>query len=301
MKKMKYPKISVVMQCHNREEYIAQAIESVLAQNYPNLDLVVIDDGSTDASWEMIQRYADRLGYFEHINTGTKSAQAALEYGFSKCTGDVMVQMSEKALLLPGALMTVGRVFAEYPDIEFLTAFTCVANQDGSIVSVAPIRKDMHEHLINVPWNLQTESTFWRRSLWERAGSKWDNGLGWAADYGLWCYFFAAGAKLYHLNTVVGAYRKTPTAQGVSNPTQYYDSAARYRAWLRGRVPKKELAYAELYRALRYLKPILRNIPDRVYQYIPVLNHFCNEAVGFKDMGTLKRWKRNPFRTIYPW
>jgi glycosyltransferase involved in cell wall biosynthesis len=295
------PKISIVIQCHNRKEYIAQCIESILSQGYPNLDLVVIDDGSTDGSWEIIQSYKNKLGYCEQIHTGTTSAQAALEYGFSKARGDVMSQMSEKGILLPGALATLGRVFGEYADIEWVTGFSSILNKDGSVISIAPVRKDMHEHLIHVPWNIQTESTFWRRSVWERAGSTWDNGLGWAADYGLWCHFWAAGAKLYYLNTVLGAYRKTPTAQGVSNPRQYYDSAARYRAWLRTHIGIQEGAYAELYRLLRYLKPVLRNIPDSVFGHIPVLSHFCNEAVGFKDMATLKRWRRNPFRTIYPW
>ena len=295
------PKISVVMMCHNREKYVAQTIESILSQGYPNLEYIVIDDGSTDRSWEIIQSYKDRLAYCEHIDTKTTSAQAALEYGFARSTGEIMVQMSEKGLLMPGALITVGRVFAEYKDIEFLTSITSVANQDGSVVSIAPVRKDLHEHLLNLPWNLQTESTFWRRPLWERTGRKWDHGLGWAADFGLWCHFFAAGAKLYHLNTVLGVYRKTPTAQGVKNPGQYYKSAAQYRAWLRANISKKELMYANVYACLRYLKPLLRNIPDSVYQYIPILNHFCNEAVGFKDMDTLKYYKRNPFRTIYPW
>ncbi|MCX6819791.1 MAG: glycosyltransferase [Candidatus Adlerbacteria bacterium] len=295
-----FPKISVVAMCHNREQYVEQMIRSILEQNYPNLDLVIIDDGSTDKSWEIIQTYKDQLGYCEHIDTKTTSAQAALEYGFAHSTGDVMLQMSEKGFMLPGSLHTIGRVFAEYQDVEWVTSVGCVANQDGSIISISPIRKDLHEHLIDVPWNLQTESTIWRRSLWERIGSKWDNGLGWAADYGLWCYFFAAGAKLYHINTILAAYRKTPTANGVKNPGQYYGSAAKYRAWLRTHISKKELAYAALYSVLRYAKPILRNIPDTVYQHIPLLNHFCNEAVGFKDMHTLKRYKRNPFRTIYP-
>lgn len=289
------------MTCHNREEYVERAIRSVLEQNYPNLDLVVIDDGSTDRSWEIIQRYKDKLGYCEHIDTKTTSAQASLEYGFARTKGEAMMQLSEKGLTLPGSLHTIGRIFREYPHIEWITSITSVINKDDSVVSVAPVRKDLHEHLINVPWNLQTESTIWRRSLWEKTGAKWDHGLGWAADYGLWCHFFAAGAKLYHVNSVLGAYRKTAGAQGVKNPKQYYDSAAKYRTWLRAHISKKELAYASFYKILRYFKPLLRNIPDGIYARIPILNHFCNEAVGFKDMDTLKRWKRNPFRTIYPW
>lgn len=294
------PLISIVIQCHNRKAYIAQCIESILSQNYPNLDLVVIDDNSTDGSWEIIQRYKDKLGHMEQIRTGTTSAQAALEYGFSKTKGEVMSQMSEKGILLPGALETLGRIFSEYSDVEWVTAIGTVINERGSIITISPIRKDLHEHLLNVPWNMQTESTFWRRSLWERTGAKWDHGLGWAADYGLWCHFFAARATLWHVNTILGAYRKTPSAQGVKNPKQYYDSAARYRAWLRAHIPKKELAYAELYRILRYAKPLIRNIPDSVYPRIPWLCHLSHNAIGFRDMHSLKRWRRNPFRTIYP-
>jgi glycosyltransferase involved in cell wall biosynthesis len=296
-----YPKITIVTPCHNREAFIAQMIESVLSQNYPNLDYIVIDDGSTDKTWEIIQRYKDRLAYCEHIDTKTTSALAALDYGFARAQGDVLGHITDKGLMLPGSLFTIGRIFAEYKDVEWITAIGSIINQDGSIISIAPVRKDLHEHLIHVPWNMQAESTFWSKDLWNRTGSTMDKGLGWATDYGLWCHFFAAGAKLWHLNTVLGAYRKTPNASGVKNPKQYYDSAAKYRAWLRAHIAKKELVYASLYKIFRYFKPILRNIPDSVYQYLPILNHFCNEAIAFKDMNTLKRYKRNPFRTIYPW
>ncbi len=295
------PTISIVIPSHNRAPFIRQAIESVLSQGYPNIDLVVIDDASTDGSWGIIESYKDKLGYYENMNIHATSAQPQLEYGFSKAKGEIVGHITDKGLLLPGSLFTIGRIFAEYKDVEWISGITTVVNETGEIISIAPVRKDLHEHLIHVPWNVQAESTFWRRSLFERAGGKWDYGLGWAADYGLWCHFFAAGARMWHVNTVLGAYRKTPSANGVKNPKQYYDSAAQYRAWLRAHVSKKELVYAELYTLLRYFKPLLRNIPDRIYTYIPVLNHFSQNAIGYKDMHSLKRWKRNPFRTIYPW
>lgn len=296
-----YPKITLVTPCHNREEYIAETIESVLSQNYPNLEFIVIDDGSTDKTWEIIQKYKDRLAYCEHIDSKTTSAHVALQYGFDHSNGEIIGHITDKGLLLPGSLFTLGRIFTEYKDVEWVTAIGTVVNEESMIINISPIRKDLHEHLIHVPWNVQAESTFWRRSLWNRSGSKWDNGLGWALDYGLWCYFFAAGAKLYHINTVIGAYRKTPNANGVKNPGQYYKSAAQYRAWLRAHITKKELVYASLYKLLRYIKPLLRNIPDAVYAQIPILNHFAQNSIRFSGMNTLERYKRNPFRTIYPW
>lgn len=297
---MTYPKITVVTPCHNREDYIAETIESVLSQNYPNLEYIVIDDGSTDKSWEIIQKYKDRLAYCEHIDTKSPSPTKAMNYASAKATGDIMTLLTDKSLLMHKSLFTVARVFEKYPDIEWLTGIGLIAGPDGSIINVVPVRKDLHEHLIFVPWQIQAESTFWRKSLWDRAGAFWAPDFTWASDYELWARFFPL-AKLYHLNTILGAYRKTHKAHGVTRRSEYHDFSARARAQLRARVPKKELLYAELYRALRYLKPVLRNIPDAAYAKIPLLNHFCHEAVGFKDMDSLKRYKRNPFRTIYPW
>lgn len=296
----KYPKITVITPCHNREEYIAETIESVLSQNYPNLEYIVIDDGSTDKSWEIIQTYRDRLTYCEHIDTKAPSPNQALNYGASKMTGEIMTLITDKSLLMHKSLFTVARVFSEFPDVEWLSGIGLIANTDGLIISVVPVRKDLHEHLIFVPWQIQQESTFWRRSLWEKTGAKWDEKLIWASDFGLWCKFFPI-AKLHHLNTILGVYRKTRKAHGVTRRNEYHHYASVARTQLRSHISKKELIYAEVYRFLRYLKPLLRNIPDSIYVHIPILKHFCHEAISFKDMDTLKRYKRNPFRTIYPW
>ncbi len=301
----KYPKITIVVSCFNRAQFVGETIESVLNQGYPNLELIIIDDGSTkDNSWEVIQRYRDRAFHIEHLPGYRPAHNIAINYGISKGTGEIMTTLNDKNLLLHKSLFTIADIFTTYPDIEWVSGIGCIANRDGMITNIMPTRKDFHEHLIHVPWNIQHESTFWTRKLWERAGGHFREDS-WAPDYDLWTRFFMVGARLWHLNTILGAYRKLPTAHGSAKAAEYYKYAAEARVTMRANTSKVELAYASLYKYLRYLKPLLRNIPDRLYDMIPVLNHFSQYALKFvdvnKESGYIVKYKRNPFRTIYPW
>ena len=74
---MSFPLISVIITCFNREEYIREAIDSVLCQSLENCEIIVIDDGSTDNSAEIIRTYGNRLRYFHQNNKGASCAKNA--------------------------------------------------------------------------------------------------------------------------------------------------------------------------------------------------------------------------------
>jgi len=299
-----YPKITIVATCHNREKYIADTIESVLSQGYPNLEFIVIDDNSSDRSWDIIQTYNDRLTYIEQLPGKRSSPITAINYALARSTGELMTTLNDKNLLLPKSLFSMAETFAAFPDVEWVTGIGTLVNSDGIITSVMPIRKDFYDHLKHVPWNIQHESTFWRRSLWERTGSKFDEEYPWAFDAGLWCKFFAH-AHLYHLNTIVGSYRKIPASHSIQNMDEYRMYARKARELLRSRVPLSRLIYAEIYHGLRLFKPLLRNIPDSIFARIPLLREFSNRSIRFSETGGADPkpvlYMRNPFRTIYPW
>ncbi len=302
---VQYPKISIVTQCFNREEYIAETIESVISQGYPNLEYIVIDDNSSDRSWEIIQRYKDKITHAERL-AGTRSSPIeAYNYALSKTTGEIMATLNDKNKYMPKSLFAVAKVFSRFPDIEWLTGIGLLLDADGIITGVLPVRRDFYEHMIKVPWNMQHESTFWRRSLWERTGAQFDPEFPWAFDLGLWRKFFFA-AKLYHLNTILGAYRKLPTAQSTARKNEFYTYCDKARNDMRAQASWGDLYYTELYRALRPFKPILRNIPDAAWAHIPILEKLSHEAISFQnlnrpDLPQFKRYKRNPFRTMFPW
>lgn len=97
-------KISIVITVYNYEQYVGQAIESALAQSHPAHEIVVVDDGSTDNSAEIIARYGERIRAVYQKNRGNI---AAFETGFREARGDVLLFLDADDVLLPDAVKNV--------------------------------------------------------------------------------------------------------------------------------------------------------------------------------------------------
>jgi glycosyltransferase involved in cell wall biosynthesis len=100
--------VSIVIDNYNYERYVAAAIESALAQSYPHVEVVVVDDGSTDGSRRVIEGYRGRVRVVEQPNAGQG---AALNSGFAASTGDVVIFLDADDLLWPEAAERVARCF----------------------------------------------------------------------------------------------------------------------------------------------------------------------------------------------
>lgn len=104
------PKISVITPSFNQAQYIAETIESVLSQDYPHLEYIVIDGGSTDGSAEIIRRHDSRLA--DWISEPDRGQAHAINKGFARCTGDLVAWLNSDDVYLPGALRAVGEAYA---------------------------------------------------------------------------------------------------------------------------------------------------------------------------------------------
>src|SRR6266700_1471224 len=202
-----WPKISLVTPVFNSGKYIEQTVQSVLGQNYPNLDYFIVDGSSTDGTLEIIRKYESRISGW--MSEPDKGMYDAINKGFARTSGEIMGWISATDMLHPGGLAVVGSVFRGLPQVEWITGRRTVLSEEGQTTRVDDL-------LVWSRWrflfggsrrHIQQESTFWRRNLWERAGGHVDAARRSAGDFELWIRFFRH-APLHSVDALIGGFRE---------------------------------------------------------------------------------------------
>jgi hypothetical protein len=124
---------------------------------------------------------------------------------------------------MPGALFTMARLLNDIPAAEWITGYQCVVDEQGCAVALAPPRAWSAEGFALDPKWIQQESTFWRRSLWEKAGAHLRTNLHFAGDYELWNRFFRH-APLYSADVLIGGFRARSSGQASLDHMPAYEA-----------------------------------------------------------------------------
>ncbi len=199
------PSISIVTPCFNHVDYVDAALRSVIQQDYPKLEYVVMDGGSTDGSAKVIEGHADKLAHWQ--SEKDDGQYAAINAGFERTSGEVMAWLNSDDMYHRNALWTVGEIFRTFPEVEWLIGAITGYDAHGRTIWVHQPKPWSRLHFLRRGGYgyMQQESVFWRRSLWERAGPI-DTSWSLAADFELWMRFFRA-TTLYEVNALVGGFR----------------------------------------------------------------------------------------------
>ena len=163
-----YPKISIVTPSYNQAQFLERTILSVLNQNYPNLEYIIIDGGSTDGSIEIIKKYERYLTFW--VSEKDKGQSDAINKGFKKSTGEILAWLNSDDIYLPNALLSVTYFFEQYPNIDMLYGRCYLMDQDDVIYQEAKV---MPFNLLDYIYGLFTipqQATFWRKDIFLKAG-----------------------------------------------------------------------------------------------------------------------------------
>ncbi len=199
------PKLSIVTPSFNQGHFIGRTIESILDQNYENLEYIIQDGGSGDSTVSVIQGYDDLHDItWESVKDNGQSH--ALNLGFNKCSGDVMAWVNSDDVLLPGAIETVISYLNKHPEVDVVYGNRLLIDESDLMIGrwILPGHDD---EVLSFADYVPQETMFFRRSIWEASGGKIDENFRFAMDWDLILRFREAGAKFAHIPRYIGSFR----------------------------------------------------------------------------------------------
>lgn len=162
------PKITVVTPSFNQGRFIEDTIKSVLEQNYPSIEHIIVDGGSTDQTTTILSRYTDQIAFWTSEPDGGQTD--ALVKGFERASGDILCWLNSDDMFEPGALKFVGEFFRDRPDVLFLYGDSKWVDLENRYL------RPKKEHAFNQFIWLHDHnffpqpSCFWRRALYDKVG-----------------------------------------------------------------------------------------------------------------------------------
>ena len=205
------PLVSIVTPTYNSEKYLDQNIESIIDQNYENIEHIIVDGGSTDGTLKILQRFEDDYN-MRWISEPDNGMYDAIEKGFDMASGSIYAWLNSDDMYLPWAVEIAVKYLTQ-DGVEWITGHPAHWNKDGILYYVNPLRPHFRRKWIKKGWYhgealgwMQQESMFWTENLWNKNGG-FPEDAGLAGDYYLWMKF-AEISDLKQVGTVISGFRE---------------------------------------------------------------------------------------------
>jgi glycosyltransferase involved in cell wall biosynthesis len=252
---MKLPKITIVTPSFNQAKYLPEAIESILTQNYPNLEYIIIDGASTDGSVDIIKKYESRLSHW--VSEKDKGQSDAIMKGFARSSGELFAWVNSDDILLPGCLQRIAEQYVQsgYPDI--LTGNVIYLDEEGRITRYIRLPRQSRFFFFRGVWHVSAPAIFFKASLFRSVGGvNLDYHL--CMDFDLWMKMMVKDARVVHIPCLLGGYRwhpETKTMRYLANSTSRVPPEREqvYRENIRGYVEWQVLFWKRIYKLYQLL------------------------------------------------
>ncbi|GAB4542647.1 MAG: hypothetical protein Fur0020_12080 [Thermodesulfovibrionia bacterium] len=214
----RYPLVSIITPSFNHGRFIEETIKSVLSQDYPNIEYIVVDGGSNDNTIEVLEKYSDRIRYISEPDEGQADA---INKGIQMTSGELIAWLNSDDTYNPGTITRVVERFLFYPELVMLYGDAHYIDENGNTIGVYPSKPfDLHQ-LAHECFICQP-TTFLRRDALNKIGLL-DTGLHTCMDYDLWIRIgrrfsndyihylkgeFLANSRMYPQNKTLGMREK---------------------------------------------------------------------------------------------
>ena len=213
-----WPVVSIVTPSYNQGRFLKRTIDSVLAQDYPHVQYVVMDGGSKDESIDILKSYGDR---FPWVSEPDRGQTHAINKGFARTRGDFQAYLNSDDTLLPGAVATVVDHFLRRPACDLVYGDAHYIDENDNITgryntATYSFARLMQDCCICQP------AAFWRTRIAQKVGP-FNEQLHYAMDYDYWMRVDRAGGRLEYLPRYLANSRIYPETKTRSCRTKIYD------------------------------------------------------------------------------
>jgi len=207
-----YPKVSVIIPVYNYQQYINECVDSCLAQTYQNIEVIVVDDGSTDNTPQILEAYGNKIIHMKQQNLG---AAVALNNGIRASTGELVCWLSADDAYLPEKIELQVKQFMLLPEFDLVYTDFYVIDSKGDLIREVEcewnppsraLSQVLHENFMN------GSTVMMRKKIWEAAGGFYER-IPANVDTHMWIKLILNDAKFLLLPKKLVKYRTHPANQ----------------------------------------------------------------------------------------
>jgi glycosyltransferase involved in cell wall biosynthesis len=175
--------ISIVTPSYNQAPYLEETIRSVLSQQYPEIEYLIVDGGSTDGSIDIIRNYEGRLAWW--VSEKDRGQTDAINKGFARARGDVLAWINSDDAYEPGAVAAAAQYLQRHPEVGMVYGDCNYIGESGMVIGRFRAAQTDYRRLRRGYTHIPQQTMFFRAGLWQQVGPL-DPSFYFAMDYDLW-------------------------------------------------------------------------------------------------------------------
>lgn len=203
------PKISVITPSYNQGRFIEETLLSVIHQDYPNIEHIIIDGGSTDDSVDIIRKYEQHIAYW--VSEPDRGHRYGLAKGFEHATGEIVAWQNTDDYYEPNIFGRVMQIFRENPDVDLVYGNVRFVDENSQPIGEMRFVPAHHWWMFTEKFTMHNQAAFFRKDLWDKMGGiTFDDFF---FDVDLFIRTARCSRKAYFIHQILGNYRIHPMSQ----------------------------------------------------------------------------------------